>query len=147
MHINKILSTLMILLLVAAVVTVRLFQEDLFYDPLNEYFHINFQQTPYPEMYLWKIMVSNSLRFLINSILSLWIIWFLYKTVAFVKAGLWVYLFAFLFLSTAIVMLLQLDSSLAKMALFYTRRFLIHPLLLFVLAAGFYYLKNKNRQL
>jgi exosortase F-associated protein len=141
MH-TRVISTLLVILLLGAIIAIRLYELDLFYDPLNEYFHSNFQALPFPEIDIWKVMVSNSLRFLLNSLISLGILWLLYKSSEFVKAGLWVYLFAFIILSTALLILLQLDSSLAKMALFYTRRFLIHPLLLFILVAGCYYLKT-----
>jgi exosortase F-associated protein len=144
---NRVISTLLVLLLLGAIVSIRLYELDLFYDPLNEYFHGNFQALPFPEIDIWKLMLSNSLRFLLNSSISLGVLWLLYKSAAFVKAGLWVYLFTFIILSAALIILLQLDSSLAKMALFYTRRFLIHPLLLFILVAGCYYLKTRKIQL
>jgi exosortase F-associated protein len=144
---NRVISTVLVLLLLGAIVAIRLYELDLFYDPLNEYFHSNFQTLPFPEIDIWKLVVSNSLRFLLNSFISLGILWLFYKSSSFVKAGLWVYLFAFIILNTALLILLQLDSSLAKMALFYTRRFLIHPLLLFILVAGCYYLKTRKIQL
>jgi exosortase F-associated protein len=144
---NRIISTVFVILLLAGIVAIRFFQQDLFYDPFDEYFHTNFQALPFPEVDLWKWMFSNSIRFLLNSSMSIGIIWFLYKSAAFVKAGLWVYGFAFIILTIAILILLQLDATLAKMALFYTRRFLIHPLLLFILVAGCYYLKSRKVQL
>ncbi|WP_194850106.1 exosortase F system-associated membrane protein [Nonlabens antarcticus] len=143
---SRVVSSFMVLFMLAGIIAIRFFEADLFYDPLNKYFHGNFQALPVPEMTMWKLVLSNSLRFLLNSTFSLGILWFLYKSVAFVKAGSWVYLFAFIILSIGILLLLQMDSSLAKMTLFYTRRFLIHPILLFILVAGCYYLNIKTKE-
>jgi len=144
MNRHRIFAAFFVVLLTGLLAAIRFFQLDLFYDPLNDYFHSNFQALPYPDMDLGKLVLSNSLRFLLNSVTSLWILWFLYKSRSYVNAALWVYLFAFVLLTAAILILLQMDTALAKMALFYTRRFLIHPLLLFILVAGCYYLQNQK---
>ncbi|GAL01029.1 hypothetical protein JCM19314_2229 [Nonlabens ulvanivorans] len=80
-------------------------------------------------------------------VLSLWIIWFLYKRESYIHAALWVYLFAYIILIVAFTLLIDADSSFMKMALFYIRRFLIQPILLFILVAGFYFLKTKGNKL
>lgn len=147
MNISKILSGVFVVFALGVLVSVRFFESVLFYDPLNEYFHNNFQTMPYPEMELGKLLLSNSLRFLINCVTSLWILWFLYKSRIYVKAGLWVFLFAFVLLTAMMLALLQVETDLAKMTLFYTRRFLIHPILLFILVAGCYYLNTQKKEL
>jgi exosortase F-associated protein len=135
----------MVVLLVAGLVAVRGFEDLFFPDPLKVYFHSDFQLRPVPPVSMLEQIVVTSLRFLANMILSLWIVWYLYKKKAYVNASLWVYLFAYLLLMVAFCLLLTADSDLGKMGLFYVRRFLIHPLLLFVLVAGFYFLQHKNR--
>ncbi|GAL74771.1 hypothetical protein JCM19275_3626 [Nonlabens ulvanivorans] len=57
------------------------------------------------------------------------------------------YLFAYIILIVAFTLLIDADSSFMKMALFYIRRFLIQPILLFILVAGFYFLKTKGNKL
>ncbi|SCY25179.1 exosortase F-associated protein [Nonlabens sp. Hel1_33_55] len=144
---SRLLQICAVAILLVLLVCVRYFQHDLFYDPLDEYFHGAFQSMPFPEMKTMWLFLSNSLRYSMNAIISLAIIWVLFKSASYIKAGLWVYLFAFIVLNVLFFVTLQFEASLSKMALFYTRRFLIHPLLLFVLVAGGYFLKTRNAAL
>lgn len=147
MTIQRIISTIMILILIVGLVAVRAFEDYLFLDPLKTYFQSDFQLRQVPQVNLIEQIGLTSLRFFINMILSLWILWFLYKRESYVNASLWVYLFSFLLLTLSFAFLLFASSDLGKMGLFYVRRFLIHPLILFVLVAGFYFLKQKNKTL
>ncbi|MGB5982470.1 MAG: exosortase F system-associated protein [Nonlabens sp.] len=143
MTITRVISFIAILFLISGLVMVRAFEEALFQDPLHDYFLGNFQLYKVPQLSYIEQFARTSFRFLINTVLSLWILWFLYKKESFLNAALYVYLFAFIILTPIFLALLSVEGELAKMALFYTRRFLIHPILLFVLVAGFYFLKNK----
>ena len=105
--------------------------------------HSDFQKHPVPALNYIHVIAGTSLRYLFNMVISLWLLWYLYKKEMFIKAALWVYLFAFVILITAFIFLLHADSDLLKMALFYVRRFLIHPILLFIMVAGFYFLNEK----
>ncbi|WP_124979601.1 exosortase F system-associated membrane protein [Nonlabens xiamenensis] len=136
-------SAAMVVMLVLLLVAVRAFEDWLFVDPLKSYFQAGFQTTPLPEFNGFSLLMFTALRYLVNMVISLWIIWFLFKKNALVAAGLWVYLFAFLGLLFTFIILLSLDSEWGKMALFYVRRFLIHPILLFILVAGFYFFRDR----
>jgi len=145
MTLSRFFSFIIIAVLLLLLVCVRLFEVEIFSDPLYSYFHSNFQLNSLPNLIKWEVIAGTSLRYLINMTLSLWLLWFLYKKENYVKAALWVYLFAYLILIVLFTLLLEADSNFMKMALFYVRRFLIQPLLLFVLVAGFYFLKTKER--
>ncbi len=145
MTVSRLISFIKIAALLAGLVCVRAFEVALFQDPLQSYFLGDFQKYAFPEVSIFKLIALTSFRFLINTVLSLWILWFLYKKKRFLNAALWVYLFAFVILMTLFVILFQTSGDLGKMAFFYTRRFLIHPVILFVLVAGFYFLKDKRR--
>lgn len=147
MTIQRVFSVIMIVVLLLGIIGVRYFEVALFQDELNDYFHSDFQNIPIPQLSIIESVASTSLRFLMNTVLSLWILWFLYKRETYVKASLWVYLFAYIILISSFVVLIQLDAQWVKMALFYVRRFLIHPLLLFILVAGCYFLKTKGSYL
>nr|WP_197539478.1 exosortase F system-associated protein [Nonlabens marinus] len=139
---KRIRSSIAVIIALLLLVAIRFFETALFYDPLHDYFHDNFQALPFPEVEWGSLLASYTARYVLNSAISLVILWFLYKSKAYLKAGLWVYLFSFVLLMAVLVVLLQGNSDLAKMALFYTRRFLIHPIFLFILVAGCYYLKT-----
>lgn len=146
MRASRFLSFVAIGLLLLLIVAVRYFETVAFPEPLHDYFHGGFQAVPIPSGSYVIILAVTALRYLVNTILSIGIIWFVFKKAAFVKAALWVYLFAFLLLFSAMAFCLINGSDDLKMVLFYVRRFLIHPLLLFILIAGFYYLRDKDLQ-
>jgi len=141
----KATDILLVGLMVVMLAGVRFFQHYVFYDPLDDYFHTNFQAMPIPDMNNMLLILSNALRYLINGVLSVGILWMLFKSKSYIKASLWVYLFAFVLLNVVFLITLQFEVSLSKMALFYTRRFIIHPLLLFVLVAGGFFLQSKKK--
>lgn len=147
MSLQRLFSGVLVVLLIMGLVAVRGFEDVLFNDPLKNYFNSDFQLRPVPAVSTLEQLAITSLRFLLNMVLSLWILWFLYKEISYINASLWVYLFAYVLLIGSFYFLLSVNSDLGKMGLFYVRRFLIHPLLLFVLVAGFYFLKNKNKRL
>lgn len=144
---KKASSIFFIILALVGLVCVRIFENFLFNDPLLSYFKSNFQTYELPDFKSLSYMVSIIFRYSLNLALSLVIIWFLYNKREFIKAALWVYLFAFIILSVAFLILSNLDYEWVKMGLFYTRRFLIHPILLFILVPGFYFIsKTKINQ-
>ena len=144
---KKASSIFIIILALVGLVCVRIFENVLFNDPFISYFKSNFQTYELPDFKSLSYMVSIIFRYSLNLALSLVIIWFLYKKREFIKAALWVYLFAFIILSVAFLILSNLDYEWVKMGLFYTRRFLIHPILLFILVPGFYFIsKTKINQ-
>lgn len=144
MTVHRLISIFVILILVIGLITVRFMEATLFPDPLLDYFHSDFQNIAIPSNHAISIVLVTALRFLVNTTLSMGVLWFLYKKRVFIKAALWVYLFAFFILMGTMLCAIFIDGPAAKMVLFYSRRFLIHPILLFILVAGFYYLRNKE---
>lgn len=131
----------MLLLLLAAM---RFYEQALFNDPLHIYFHSDFQNLQVPRDAVFRILAITSLRFLVSSAISVVILHLVFNKMQLLKASLWVYLFSFMILMLGFTLALTVDFSFSKTMLFYCRRFLIHPLLLFIMLAGFYYLKDKE---
>jgi exosortase F-associated protein len=121
---------------------VRWLENDLFYDPFIAYFKSNFQLQLLPDIDKGRYLISILSRYLINLSFTVFIIWLSYKSKEFVKATLWVHLFSFIILLAAFFILGPLDDEWVKMTLFYIRRFLIHPILLFILVPGFYFISK-----
>ncbi len=144
MTIHRLLSWVAIVLLIILLVGVRFFETTLFAEPLYDYFHTDYQILAIPSGKAGVILAVTALRYFVNTVLSLGILWFIYKKRTFIIASLWVYLFAFVILLITMAVCLFIEGDSAKMILFYARRFLIHPILLFILVAGFYYLRNKE---
>lgn len=144
---GKVRSILLVILSLIGLICVRVFAYKLFYDPFNFYFKSNFQLQPLPAFESFFYLLSLIFRYGLNLSFTLIIIWALYKSKEFIKGTLWVYLFAFIILISSFFILTLFDYEWVKMGLFYVRRFLIHPILLFILVPGFYFIsktKAKN---
>jgi exosortase F-associated protein len=139
---HKITSISLIILSLVALVCVRVFEKHLFYDPFLDYFKSDFQLLALPKFDAFLYIISICCRYAINLLFTAAIIWLLYKSNQFIKATLWVYLLAFIILSGSFFVLISFDYQWVKMCLFYIRRFLIHPILLFILVPGFYFLSQ-----
>lgn len=149
MKLHRFNSILLVAISLIGLISVRVFAGNLFYDPFNLYFKSNFQLLPLPEFDSLLFIISIVFRYGLNLIFTLIIIWALYKSKEFVKGTLWVYVLAFVVLISAFFILSIFDYEWVKMSLFYVRRFLIHPILLFILVPGFYFIsktKGKNTQ-
>jgi exosortase F-associated protein len=128
-----------IFILLALLVSVRLFQDMLFYDPLIAFFKANAKILP--ELDSLKLFLSLSLRFLINTLLSLGILAVLFKDRGVVKLSAILYVIFFIVLIVAFCLVLEQNKPNLLM-LFYIRRFLIQPLFLILFVPAFYYQKK-----
>ncbi|HPF11048.1 MAG TPA: exosortase F system-associated protein [Flavobacteriaceae bacterium] len=128
-----------ILLLVGVLVLVRAYAPVLFYDPLILFFKSAYATQPLLELDFWGLLWSVSLRFWLNSSISLVILWLWFQKRDVVRFSLLLYGLAFVLLLLAFVVLLQTSEAGGMQPLFYVRRFLIHPILLLLLVPGFYF--------
>ncbi|MFV8225034.1 exosortase F system-associated membrane protein [Christiangramia aquimixticola] len=131
-------------LLVLSLAAIRFFEEDLFYDPLIVFFKSDYLLGIIPPMDMAKLMVNLTLRFGLNTLISLAIIYLSFKDRDILKFSTVLYGILYL-LATAVFIFLVLNiGNEHYLALFYVRRFLIHPLFLLILLPAFYYSKLKN---
>ena len=138
---NKI-SVLIFMVLVAVLVAIRAFENQLFYDPLLEYFKSNFMNLPLPKVDFLKLCFGLFFRYSLNSIISLLIIYVVFKDFAFIKFASIIYILFFIALIITFILTYNFFGEYNKMLLFYIRRFLIQPLLLMLFLPGFYYQKT-----
>lgn len=139
---NKQISTLrigLLITLVMALVFIRIFENNIFYDPLIAYFKGNFNATPLPKMHQIKLFASLGFRYYLNSIISLGIIYLLFKNAKTTKLALLLYMVLGSILLISFVFILQFFGETNKMNLFYIRRFIIQPLFLILFVPAFYY--------
>ncbi len=140
---SGIFSYLMIFILLVLLLAVRYF-EGLFYDPLIAFFKHDYLNKNLPEIHTGALLLHLLLRYTLNTLLSLGVIWYLFKEKAYLRFGVYFYTSAFLLLS-ALLLLFILHPALKKQVftIFYIRRFLIQPLFLLLLIPAFYY-QQKN---
>lgn len=143
----KILQIIGVIFLVFLLIMVRKFEEDLFYDPLLLFFQSDFHQLKFPDIQIAKHLWSTSLRYFLNSMISLGIIHLIFQDIKITKFSAQI-LLSFFFLFTLLYFyFIQTEFQQAFTAGFYVRRFLLQPVLLLVLVpAIWYYKKNQKPQ-
>ncbi len=142
---RKVLYILLAVLCLFGLLFVRFRESVLFYDPLIDYFHGDYQNTPLPAFSKVKLMLHIVWRYVINMILSLGLLWAVFRDKNILKFTTGFYLVVFLGLSVIYYVLLHNHTPSQYMPLFYVRRFLIQPLLVFLLLPAFFYYRKVNR--
>jgi len=140
---NKI-RVFFLFILVLVLASIRIFEESLFYDPYLVYFKSDFNNFPLPNVEKWNLFFSMSLRYLLNSLISVVFIQIAFKDISFTKFAsiLFGLLFIILIISFYIVLVFYANEN--KMELFYIRRFLIQPILLLLFIPGYLIQKRTN---
>jgi exosortase F-associated protein len=125
-----------ILALLCLIVCVRLFENRLFYDPFLTFF--KGLAKPLPEYDTGRLFFNYAFRYLLNTLLSLGILWLVFKDRNIIKVTVTLYLIIFIIL--ALTLFITLSTAVPPQALiFYLRRFLMQPLLLLLFFPAFYY--------
>lgn len=138
---NKI-SILYTALLLTGFVCIRLFEDVLFYDPFLNYYRHDFQNINLPELNDFKIALHFTLRYFLNAILSVVLLWVLFKDKSLINFSSFLYLLLFLCLLLTFFFVLFYCGNSGKMGLFYIRRFLIQPLFIIIFIPAFWYQKS-----
>ena len=135
----------LIVFLLFLLIGIRAFIEPFFYDPLINYYKSNYLMNSIPELKLWNYFLNIFLRYAINSLISILIIFLIFNNFKTIRFVVKFYVFAFIILSVLLFIFLQFEPLSNKLMIFYIRRFLIQPLFLFILLPAFYYQKLKEK--
>ncbi|MEM7187790.1 MAG: exosortase F system-associated protein [Bacteroidota bacterium] len=145
---KKIVTWFFVLILVGLLVAIRAFESELFYDPLIEFFKTDHSTKALPEMDRLSLVGYISIRFWMNTLVSLGLLWLLFRKREVLKLSLLLFGLVFVVLTIAFAVLLGMETpgdtnaSGGHLALFYVRRFLIQPLFLLLLIPAFYFQKK-----
>lgn len=141
---SKPVKYILIFVLLLLLVLIRLFEDDLFYDPYLLFFQNDYLYMDYPRREVFKLTLFTSLRYGLNSIISLGIIFLFFKDRSIVKFSALVYVVAYIIL-IAIFLYFVINPRQEDYYLFFNfRRFLIQPVLLLLLLPALYYYKLKR---
>src|SRR6476660_5500987 len=91
----QILSVISLVLFLACI---RAFEKELFYDPFLSYFKEEFGKLPFPSFDNFKLFLSMSARYFLNSILSLGVIYAVFKDLDLNKFVSFLYILLFVIL-------------------------------------------------
>lgn len=135
-HKLRIVFTIPVVLLL---ILIRWYEDILFYDPFLNYYKTDFYNLPLPKLDALRLFFGLVFRYFLNTILSLGIIFILFRDIQAVKFSSFLYAIFFVVLIITLYFTLYFFDEPNKMTLFYIRRFLIQPIFLLLFLPAFYY--------
>lgn len=141
---SKYIKYFWLFLLFGLLVLIRAFENELFYDPYLNFFQNDYLYLDSPRREVLKLTLSTTLRFTINTLISIAILYVFFKDFNVVKFSVLVYFFSYLIL-LGLFLYFVLNPKQEDYYLFFNiRRFLIQPLLLLLLLPAFYYHRKRT---
>ena len=134
---------ILLFVLITFLVLIRVFENELFYDPYLLFFKSDYLHMDSPRREVFKLVSFTTLRYVLNSVISLGIIYLFFKDKSIVKFSIAVFTIAYVIL-IALFLYYVIHPRQEDYYLFFNfRRFLIQPILLLLLLPAFYYYKLK----
>jgi exosortase F-associated protein len=141
---NKSLTYILLFILFTLLVLVRVFENDLFYDPYLTFFQNDYLYMDSPRREVFKVIFHTTGRYTINMILSLSILYLLFKDISILKFSFIIYVIVFIVLIGFYIYFVINQRQEDYYMFFNIRRFLIQPIFLLLLLPAFYYYKLKE---
>lgn len=127
------------LFLILLLVLLRTFESTIFYDPFLSYYKSEFAHSPLPKFNVIKLFFSLGMRFYFNSLISLFLLYVIFKDTKIVKFSALLYMILGSILMISFMFVLAFFGEENKMTLFYIRRFIIQPIFILLFIPAFYY--------
>jgi len=141
---NNVTKYILVLFLFGLLVLIRVFENELFYDPYLIFFQNDYLYIDNPRREVFKLTVFTAIRYVLNSVISLAILYVVFKDKSIIKFSTLIYVFSFVIL-ILIYLYFVINPKQEQYYLFFNmRRFLIQPIILLVLLPAFYYYKLKH---
>jgi len=125
-------------------VLIRFFEDSLFYDPYLQFFQNDYLYIDSPRRETLRLVLFTTLRFVLNSAISLGILYVIFKDKSVIKFAGLIYGVAYIFLLFAFLYFVINPKQEDYYLFFNIRRFLIQPIILVILLPAFYYSKIKR---
>ncbi|MFD2551940.1 exosortase F system-associated protein [Bizionia sediminis] len=139
---KKLVTYSVVIILVTLLVLIRLFEDQLFYDPYLTFFKNDYLYLDSPRREVLKLTLFTSLRYGLNALISLGILFMLFKDIGILKFSVLLYSLAYVVLISLFLYFVINPRQTDYYLFFNLRRFLIQPLLLLLLIPAFYYHKK-----
>ena len=141
---QKSTTYIFLFVLFGLLVLIRVFENELFYDPYLTFFQNDYLYIDSPRREIFKVTVFTSLRYFLNTVISLGILFVIFKDKSIIKFSVFIYALAFVIL-IAVYLYFVVNPRQEDYYLFFNvRRFIIQPIILMVLLPAFYYNKIKG---
>ena len=135
---------ILLFLLFSLLILIRVFEDELFYDPYLMFFQNDYLYIDSPRREVLKVTLFTTLRYVLNSAISLGILYVIFKDKGIIKFSAIIFILAFVIL-IAIYLYFVVNPRQEDYYLYFNvRRFIIQPIILMVLLPAFYYHKLKS---
>ncbi len=141
---HKVTKYILLLILVMLLILIRFFEDVLFYDPYLEFFQNDYLYMDSPRREVAKVFGFTTLRFVLNTLISLAILFVVFKDKSIIKFSVLIYAIAYVLLMVLYLYFVVNPNQEDYYLFFNVRRFLIQPIFLILLLPAFYYHKLKN---
>lgn len=141
---SKTTKYILLIVLFGLLAIIRLFEEQLFYDPYLSFFKNDYLYIDNPRREVLKLTAFTTLRYLLNTIISLSILYVFFKDKNIVKFSALIYTLAYFILLLLFLYFVMNPKQEDYYLFFNVRRFLIQPIILLLLLPAFYYHKQKQ---
>ncbi|HRV56234.1 MAG TPA: exosortase F system-associated protein [Mangrovimonas sp.] len=141
---SKTVRYILIFLLIVMLVLIRQFESVLFYDPYLVFFQNDYLYIDSPRQETFKLVAFTSLRYVMNTLISLGILYLAFMDKSIVKFSVLVYTVAYAILILIFLYFVINPKQEDYYLFFNVRRFLIQPVILLLLLPAFYYNRLKK---
>ena len=141
---GKLFKYILLFILFGLLILIRFFENELFYDPYLTFFHNDYLYIDSPRREVLKVMAFTTLRFVLNTLISLSILYVFFKDKNIIKFSIVIYVIAYVILILFYLYFVVNPKQEDYYLFFNIRRFLIQPILLILLLPAFYYNQLKR---
>jgi len=134
----------LLFVLLGLLVLIRFYEDQLFYDPYGSFFQNDYLYIDNPRREVFKLVVFTTLRFVLNTIISLGILFVVFRDWSIIKFSGVIFTIAYALLMMLYLYFVLNPKQEDYYLFFNIRRFLIQPIMLILLLPAFYY--HKRRQ-
>lgn len=141
---DKIFNYITISILFLLLVLIRAFEEVLFYDPYLRFFENDYLYIDSPRREVAKLVFNTTLRYVLNSLVSIGIIYLVFKDKSMIKFSVIIFFLAYGLLLMPFLYFVINPKQEDYYLFFNVRRFLIQPIIVMILLPAFYYQRLKR---
>ncbi|MDO6596172.1 exosortase F system-associated protein [Oceanihabitans sp. 2_MG-2023] len=141
---HKLTKYSLLLVLGILLILIRVFEEQIFYDPYLSFFKNDYLYLDSPRQETFKLTMFTVLRYVINSVISLAILFVLFKDKNIIKFSIILYSISLVLLLILFLYFIISPKQEDYYLFFNIRRFLIQPLILLLLIPAFYNYKKQE---
>lgn len=131
---------------ILGLVAVRIFEDDLFYDPFLQYFQEAERSSVFPQFNFGRLAMSHLFRFCLNLFFSALVLQGFFKNRNWTLQGSLLMIIAFAVALPAYLYFVHTHFEIGYLFSFYMRRFVIQPMILLLLIPIFYFRKYQLEQ-